>query len=175
MRSPLRVLMSRSPVMIPPSVTSGASARSARVPVVAVAHCASSARKRSKGWPVMKKPRDSFSWASRSPSPQEGVSGIPAPPVSASPGGPPLPERAGRAVLVTPLPFRARPGGRVDGGEKGGPPVVQRVEGAALDEALDHAPVHGPQVHTLTEIKERAKRAVRAGAEHRFHRSLPHV
>jgi hypothetical protein len=47
--------------MMPPTVTSGAEASSPRRPVVAFAHCASSARNRSRGCPVMKNPSDSFS------------------------------------------------------------------------------------------------------------------
>ena len=76
MRSPFFVLMSRRAVTIPPTATSPPAAAWPRVPVVALAHCAISARNRSSGCPEMKNPSDSFSNASRSASGQGGASGI---------------------------------------------------------------------------------------------------
>jgi hypothetical protein len=72
--SPFRVFSRRNPPMIPPIETSFASVWAKIAPVVALAQWVSSSRKRSRGCPVMKKPRDSFSKASRSASPQSGRS-----------------------------------------------------------------------------------------------------
>ena len=93
MRSPFLVLSSRSPVTMPPTVTSPFAAFCASVPVVALAHCASSERKRSSGWPEMKKPSDSFSNASRSASGQGGTSGIRSRAASAAAGASSIPNR----------------------------------------------------------------------------------
>src|SRR5262245_63885680 len=60
----------------------------------------------------------------------------------------------GVALLLLPRLHRA-----VDRREQRGAARVERVERAALDEALDHAPVHGPEVHAVAEVEERAEPA----------------
>ena len=54
--------------------------------------------------------------------------------------------------------------------------TFQRIHGAGLDEAFDHAPVHRAQVDALAEFVERAERAVfQARLDDRFDRASAYV
>ena len=124
----------------------------------------------------MKKPSDSFSKASRSASGHGGASGIRAGSGCFSSRPAQHPEEARLAGLAVPLALLPRLHRAVDGGEERGAPRVDGVEGPALDEALHHSPVHGPQVHAVAEVEERAEGpALPAGGEHRLDRALPDV
>ena len=77
------------------------------------------------------------------------------------------------AVALPLLPDVHRP---VEGVQQRGPPPVEAVEAAALDEALHHAPVDRAQVDPLAEVEQRAEGlAAPPHLQHRLHRALAHV
>src|SRR2546429_579178 len=78
-----------------------------------------------------------------------------------------------RAVALVALAALER---AVHGGEQMGAWQAERVEGARLDQRLEHAPVHEPEVDAGAEVLERGKDAPRgAGLEDGLHRRLAHV
>ena len=56
----------------------------------------------------------------------------------------------------------ARTPWRLDRGEQLRARAVERIHGAGLDQALDHAPVDGAQIDVLAELVERPERAALA-------------
>ena len=157
MRSPFLVLMRRRPSTIPPTVTSRSRQLRPACPVVAVAHL------RQLGLEALERVAGDEE-AERLllvgqplalPASRRGRAAAPAPRPAPRPAAAEQPEQAGLALLAVALlllPDLHRP---VEGGQERGPPPVEAVEAAALDEALHHAPVHRPQVDPLAEVEER--------------------
>ena len=109
----------------------------------------------------MKKPSDSFSKASRSPSPQAGDVGQALGRArSVRLAAAQQAEQARLALLAVALLLLARPPwpGRWPA-KSAARRASSESKRAALDEALHHPPVHGAQVHALAEVEERAEGA----------------
>src|SRR5439155_9148532 len=66
-------------------------------------------------------------------------------------------EQARLPLLAVALVLLSRLHGAVQGREQRGPPRVERVERAALDEALHHPAVYRAQVDALAEVEEGAE------------------
>ena len=158
---------------MPPTVTSPPAATWTSVPVVAFAHCASSARNRSRGWPGDEEAERLL---------LEGEA------LGLRPGGASVIRSGGRRLLSPPpsIPKRldwpcsrsrwcfwpasmARSMAAKRAERRGS----SGVEGAALDEALHHPPVHRPEVHALAEVEERARTAHPRGARRAIASTAP--
>src|SRR5216117_3671663 len=85
-------------------------------------------------------------------------------------------EERGLALRAIPLLALAALERGVGGREQMGARQAERVEGARLDQGLQHAAIHEPEVHAGAEVLERREGPrLRTGPEDRLHRRLAHV